>query len=372
MTHGTSAAPAPGALDLSPSGLPPAGLAPAVLSPGDLSTEDLRAATRAELPVVVVDLDAGPTAADVGRAAELVRGFVGRAITVGLTAGTVTDVVRPLVDELTLTLAPAPLTGPSDRPVVGVDDPRDALRQILRVVGAAPTAALTLEGLLRVTAATPVREGLVAESLAYSMLQSGPEFLRWRAARPRRDVPAPTRPVVALAREGSRLVITLDRPERRNAFSVATREELLDALLVAELATDIEEVVLEGTGPIFCAGGDLDEFGTAPDGPTAHAIRLDRSVGARLHGLRARVTARVHGACIGAGIELPAFASTVLARPGTVFRLPELTLGLVPGAGGTVSVTRRVGRWRCAFMALTDARIDTPTALEWGLVDGTW
>jgi len=52
-----------------------------------------------------------------------------------------------------------------------------------------------------------------------------------------------------------------------------------------------------------------------------------------------------------------------------VFRLPELAMGLVPGAGGTVGITRRVGRWRCAYLALSGVALDVPAALSWGLVD---
>jgi enoyl-CoA hydratase/carnithine racemase len=59
----------------------------------------------------------------------------------------------------------------------------------------------------------------------------------------------------------------------------------------------------------------------------------------------------------------------VRAHPNTVFGLPELSLGLLPGAGGTVSVTRRIGRWRTAYLVLSGRRIDAATALRWGLVD---
>ena len=73
----------------------------------------------------------------------------------------------------------------------------------------------------------------------------------------------------------------------------------------------ITEVVLEGAGACFSAGGDLSEFGEARDAGLAHASRMTRSAGALLHRLlRRRATARLHGACIGAGIELPAFAAT--------------------------------------------------------------
>jgi enoyl-CoA hydratase/carnithine racemase len=82
-----------------------------------------------------------------------------------------------------------------------------------------------------------------------------------------------------------------------------------------------------------------------------------------------RVRVELHGACVGAGIELAAFAWRVVAKPDAFFQLPEVTMGLVPGAGGTVSIPRRIGRQRAAYLALSAARLDAETALTWGLVD---
>ena len=82
-----------------------------------------------------------------------------------------------------------------------------------------------------------------------------------------------------------------------------------------------------------------------------------------------RARAHVHGACIGAGVELPAFTAHVRARPDAFFQLPEVAFGLVPGAGGTVSLPRRIGRQRTAWLALTGERLDAETARSWGLVD---
>ena len=89
----------------------------------------------------------------------------------------------------------------------------------------------------------------------------------------------------------------------------------------------------------------------------------------RLHELRDRLEARAHGACIGAGAEFAAFCGAVAAADDAYFQLPELEMGLVPGAGGTVSVSRRIGRWRTAYLALTGTRIDVARALAWKLVD---
>ena len=101
----------------------------------------------------------------------------------------------------------------------------------------------------------------------------------------------------------------------------------------------------------------------------AHLVRVAASVAALLDRVADRVTATVHGACIGAGIELPAYAGRLVARPDATFALPEVAMGLVPGAGGTVSIPRRIGRHRTAWLAITGRRIDAATALAWGLVD---
>ena len=113
-----------------------------------------------------------------------------------------------------------------------------------------------------------------------------------------------------------------------------------------------------GNGPSFCSGGDLDEFGTRPDPATAHVTRLARSPARLIYRLRTRITVQLHGAAFGGGIEMAAFADIVEAHPDTRIALPEVGLGLIPGAGGTVSVTSRIGRQRTAALALSGREID--------------
>jgi enoyl-CoA hydratase/carnithine racemase len=212
-----------------------------------------------------------------------------------------------------------------------------------------------------------IEAGLVAESLAYAELQGGPEFAAWLTDRgPAQPVPDPD--PVLLDRAGDRMTITLHRPGSHNALDVAMRDALVEALdLVA--AEPVIVVDLRGDGPSFCSGGDLREFGTFPDPATAHAIRLERLPARSLAAVADRVTAHVHGHCVGAGAELAAFCHRVVAAPDTSFRLPEVAMGLVPGQGGTVSVLRRIGPQRTAWLALSGQPIDARTALDWGLVD---
>lgn len=244
------------------------------------------------------------------------------------------------------------------------------LARLCECVRAQPLASLALVQLLRLSEQLALPDALVAESLVYSTLQSGPGFRAWLAGRPAREPRGESaRPAVRVDREGSRLVLTLDRPEKRNAFSARMRDECCEALRLALADASLDELVLRGEGPAFCSGGDLDEFGTLPDPATAHAIRSTRSPAALLAQCASRARAEVHGACVGAGVELPAFCARVEARPDASFRLPEVSMGLVPGAGGTASLPRRIGRQRTAHLALSGDAIDASTALAWGLVD---
>jgi enoyl-CoA hydratase/carnithine racemase len=174
---------------------------------------------------------------------------------------------------------------------------------------------------------------------------------------------------VRVERDGDALHVTLTRVEARNALDTAMRDQLVEALQLAALDGSIAEVHLRGEGPAFCAGGDLDEFGSRPDPATAHLVRILQSAGRAIDAVSDRVVAHVHGACRGSGVELPAFAGRVVARTDTTFGLPEVSLGLIPGAGGTVSLPRRIGRHRTAWLALSGEALDAQTALEWGLVD---
>jgi len=233
-----------------------------------------------------------------------------------------------------------------------------------------PLAAAALAQLLRLGETLGVHDRLVAESLAYSTLQAGPEFAAWLAGRSRALPHAGHNgPAVCTRREGARLRLTLDRPRKHNAFSSQMRDALAEGLELALADPSIEEIVLDGKGPSFCSGGDLDEFGSFPDPATAHAVRSARSPARLLSICANRARAEVHGACVGAGCELPAFCRRVRAREDAFFQLPEVGMGLVPGAGGTASLPNRIGRQRTAWLALSGSRLDATTALRWGLVD---
>ena len=234
-----------------------------------------------------------------------------------------------------------------------------------------PLAATVLVQLLRGTESLPVESALTLESLAYSTLQAGSEFKRWLDAN-RAEAPAvhtDAGPAVLMDREGNQLSLTLNRASNRNGITVEMRDALLEALQLVLADDSIRNVTLSGNGKCFSTGGDLTEFGTAPDPVSAHMIRSVALPGRLLAGCAERVKVKVHGACVGSGIEFPAFAGHITATADAYFQLPELKFGLIPGAGGTVSIARRIGRQRTAWLVLTGKRIKAEQALEWGLVD---
>jgi len=233
-----------------------------------------------------------------------------------------------------------------------------------------PLAAMVLVQLLRITETMPLADGLIAESLAYSTLQAGPEFRRWLTANPPQVITASDEgAAVLMQRDDATLKLQLNRPHQRNAMSVEMRDALMEALQLVLADDSITKVQLSGRGKCFSTGGELREFGTAPDPATAHRVRSLALPGRLLARCAARVEVRVHGACIGSGIEFPAFAARLIAAPDAWFQLPELQFGLIPGAGGCISIARRIGRQRTAWLALSGQRIKAQTALDWGLVD---
>jgi enoyl-CoA hydratase len=242
---------------------------------------------------------------------------------------------------------------------------------IIGNVTANPVTAAVLVQTLRLAGALPVPEALRVESLAYSTLQGGAEFRRWleanRAAAP--VVPTDAGPAVEIGRDGDVLSLTLNRASNRNALNVEMRDALVEAFQLVLADDSVRLVHLSGRGKCFSVGGDLTEFGTLPDPATAHAVRQVTMPGRFLAACAQRVHAHVHGACIGSGVELPAFAARVTASPDAWFHLPELAYGLIPGGGGCVGIARRIGRQRTAWMVLTGKRIKAQQALEWGLVD---
>lgn len=256
--------------------------------------------------------------------------------------------------------------------VIGVDvvaQNQSERSAIESTVFRSPLAAIALCVLLRGGLVDSRDVRIARESAVYSLLQAGPEFAQWQAGRPLRKSTEHSVDSVLVERFHDELMITLNRPAHGNAVNRALRDGLCEAIAVAALDRGIDTVTLRANGPNFCTGGDLDEFGTFPDPAASHVLRLQRSPARMLARIGNRLCTYVHGTCAGSGIELAAFSHRVVAHPATTFVLPELSLGLVPGAGGTVSIVDRIGAQRTAWLLLTGWSINADTALSWGLID---
>lgn len=270
-------------------------------------------------------------------------------------------------------LPPVPLIGigPADHPQARrldllVDD-RRALARLATEIDAAPLATAAVASLLRAIEALRPERALVLESLVMAALQGGREHRKWLARRPPVGAAAPGG--VHVVRRDRRLDIVLDRPDALNAIDRGMRDALFDAFTVASLDRAIEAVRLRAVGRCFSIGADLAEFGTTSDPVEAHAIRTRTLPALPLLRRRGMLEAHVQGACVGAGLELAAFADRLTAGADAWFQLPETRMGLLPGFGGCVSVPRRIGRQRTAWLILSGRRIDARTALGWGLID---
>lgn len=241
---------------------------------------------------------------------------------------------------------------------------------LARAVCEWPTAATILCRVLRLSEVLPFASALDIESLAYSTLLGGSEFARWRQKRAPQPIPKSDSPLVLVEREGDVVTLTLNNPQAHNAMTTAMRDALYAALATILDDPTAPDVLVQGAGRCFSTGGALGEFGSATDLAQAHVVRTLRSCAALISLLGPRASVRMHGACVGSGLEVPAAAAYRIATPDAWFQLPELRMGLIPGAGGTASVVRAIGRHRTAWTLVSGKRIDARQALAWGLVHG--
>lgn len=242
------------------------------------------------------------------------------------------------------------------------------LEAVRQTAAQAPVATAMLARLLRLGQGLPFDTALELESLAYSALLGGGEFTRWLAGTERKSSGEQAVPPVRYDRDGEHVTLTLASPGNRNAMTAAMRDGLWEMLANVLEDPSLPHLTLRAEGRCFSTGGDLAEFGTARDLAAAHVIRTRRSCARLLHRLGDRAEARLHGACIGSGIEVPAAAMRRIAAPDLVVQLPELRMGLIPGAGGTVSLARAIGRHRLLWCVLGAFRIGAAQALDWGLI----
>lgn len=250
-----------------------------------------------------------------------------------------------------------------------VEDISIAIQELDEMISLHTQPALVLAHLLRQKAYQNVSQGLVLESLSYGMLQSGSQFKAWLNQRGDTARVLDEKPVVLASRSDELLEIYLNRPERSNAYSSDMRDQLFDFLQIARFDEAVTKVKLHGLGKSFCSGGDLAEFGFVDFPPDGHIIRMHRSPALSSHSIADKLEVYLHGVCAGAGIEIPAFASRVFGNEAVEIFLPEISMGLIPGAGGTVSLPRRIGPQKTAYLAMSGKTLSLSDALAWGLID---
>jgi enoyl-CoA hydratase len=173
---------------------------------------------------------------------------------------------------------------------------------------------------------------------------------------------------IRYARHGPVAVVTLDRPEKLNAYDVAMRDDLWTAFGAADDDPEVRALVLRGRGRAFSAGGDLTEFGSAPSPLVARAVRGWRDVWHRLLTVRAATVTAVHGWAAGGGMEMALLCDMCVAAADARFALPETGLGMIPGVGGTQTLPRRAGLARALVLVLGGGTLDGRAACAAGIV----
>jgi enoyl-CoA hydratase/carnithine racemase len=171
-----------------------------------------------------------------------------------------------------------------------------------------------------------------------------------------------------LVDDGRIAVVTLNRPQRLNAYNTAMRDALYEALLAVRDDPAVRALILRGNGPAFCSGGDVREFGTAPSPSRAREVRWLRDVWGALWRLPAVTIAAVHGYAAGGGFEMALLCDQCIASRDARFGLPETGLGMIPGVGGTQTLPRLIGVGRALRLVLAGDWLDARAAQRLGLV----
>jgi enoyl-CoA hydratase/carnithine racemase len=168
--------------------------------------------------------------------------------------------------------------------------------------------------------------------------------------------------------DGPVAVVTMNRPERRNALSLAHMEELVDALRVIGARSEIGAVTLRGAGPAFCAGHDLGEMVDRELDEFRHLFAVCTTLMETIQGIPQPVIAEVHGIATAAGCQLVATCDLAVAADTARFATPGVRLGLFCSTP-MVALSRAVGRKKALEMLLTGEPVGAEEALRSGLVN---
>lgn len=159
---------------------------------------------------------------------------------------------------------------------------------------------------------------------------------------------------------------TLNRPEARNALSMPVRQALADFARRVDADADLRVGIITGGPDVFAAGADIKAMVDAS--PMALHRRGIHRLWQAIAECRKPLIAAVNGYALGGGCELAMHCDLIVAGTGALFGLPEVKVGIMPGAGGTQRLIRAVGKHRALRLLLTGEPIDARTAAAWGLV----
>jgi len=173
-----------------------------------------------------------------------------------------------------------------------------------------------------------------------------------------------------ITRQGRVLHLTLNRPAARNALNNALLSELATTLEAAATDSEVSVCVITGNERCFAAGADLNEMAEKDLAATLNDIRPQ--LWARINAFSKPLIAAVNGYALGAGCELALLCDVVIAGENARFGLPEITLGIMPGAGGTQRLIRSVGKSLASKMVLTGESITARQALAAGMVSDVY
>jgi enoyl-CoA hydratase len=174
---------------------------------------------------------------------------------------------------------------------------------------------------------------------------------------------------ILLDRRDRVAVITINRPEKRNALNIQTRAE--GAAVLDELRNDdsVRVVIITGAGDkAFIAGADIAEF-SERTAISQREIMLERGLFNAVDTIPKPIIAMVNGYCLGGGCEVALACDIRIASQNASFGQPEINLGIIPGGGGTQRLTRLVGEGKAMELILTGEIIDSQTAFNLGLVN---
>ncbi|WAH36892.1 enoyl-CoA hydratase/isomerase family protein [Alicyclobacillus dauci] len=163
-------------------------------------------------------------------------------------------------------------------------------------------------------------------------------------------------------------VLSLNRPAQRNALNRAVLSELGANIAMLSGRRDLRAVIIRGEGKAFAAGADISEMQAMTAQEAEQFARFGQRVFTALENLPQPTIALVHGFALGGGMELSMACDVRIAAEGGQFGQPEVTLGVLPGFGGSQRLPRIIGQGRALDMLLTGKRIDAQTALAYGLV----